>query len=546
VNWSRLISPPIDETPVDDAPREAELQRVRPRLRLVDEAGRKDVAKRSGALLGDNRAYILRRLLAVTDLASLIVAGLATAGAQLLLRNELPTGPDALVFVFFVPIWLLVANLVGLYHLSDRRLDHSAADEFGPVAIALTAWSWGFLVARTFVESGPIEELPSLTLWATAIVALLAGRAITRGIARRQPWYRQRVAVAGSPHDISRVARRISRHPEFGLDIVRTFELNGHGNGNGNGDGDSEVLSLGPIWTAEGIKRPSSFSETHDAVDAGDVADLAKAYGINRVIIATHPGNIDERSELVRSLSQDGIHVDVVSGEPEAFSGNTVLHYVEGMPVLTIPAAGRPRAWRAVKRGFDVVTTSAGLVFLSPLLAYCAIRIKLGSRGPVFFRQERIGRGGRTFRVLKFRTMVADADARKHEVAGMNIHKGTETPGMFKIPEDPRITPFGAKLRRWSIDELPQLWNVLKGDMSLVGPRPLIREEAIVVEAHYTERMRMRPGITGTWQTLGRSDIGFGDMVKLDYSYVMNWSFSEDLRLLMRTLGVVTQGRGAY
>ena len=541
MNWPRVSSRPASTDEPSPSPTlpAAEVDRLRPALRLVDSSDRRGPGR--GTLLGDNRAYILRRLLAISDLAALCLAGAAAAGLQFLLRNELPHGVDVLLFAIFVPLWLVVANLVGLYHLSDRRLDHSAADEFGPVAIALTAWSWCFLLARTFFESGPIEELPSVTLWVTAIAALLGARAITRGLARRQPWYRQRVAVAGSADDISRVVRRISRHPEFGLDIVRTFELNGNGNGNGSGGS----LDVGPIWTADGVQPPAHLGAVAD-VAAGDVADLAKAYGINRVIIATHTGNIEERSELVRALSQDGIHVDVVSGEPEAFSGNTVLHYVEGMPVLTIPAAGRPKAWKAVKRGFDVVSTATGLVFLAPLFAYCAVRIKLGSRGPVFFRQQRVGRDGRAFNLLKFRTMVADADQRKHEVEGLNIHNGTDTPGMFKIPEDPRITAFGAKLRRWSIDELPQLWNVLRGDMSLVGPRPLIQEEAIVVEAHFTERLKMRPGITGPWQTLGRSDIGFGDMVKLDYSYVMNWSFSEDLRLLVRTLGAVTQGRGAY
>jgi lipopolysaccharide/colanic/teichoic acid biosynthesis glycosyltransferase len=183
---------------------------------------------------------------------------------------------------------------------------------------------------------------------------------------------------------------------------------------------------------------------------------------------------------------------------------------------------------------------------LSPFIAYCAIRIKLGTPGPVLFRQQRIGRKGRNFELVKFRTMVVDADARKREISDLNIHADTDTPGMFKVPDDPRITRFGAKLRRWSLDELPQLWNVLKGDMSLVGPRPLIPEEALVVEAHYKERLRVRPGITGPWQALGRSDIGFGDMVKLDYAYVTNWSFSEDLRLLVRTLGAITNGRGAY
>jgi lipopolysaccharide/colanic/teichoic acid biosynthesis glycosyltransferase len=142
--------------------------------------------------------------------------------------------------------------------------------------------------------------------------------------------------------------------------------------------------------------------------------------------------------------------------------------------------------------------------------------------------------------------MVSQADTRKDELGELNVHLGTETPGMFKIHDDPRVTPFGRTLRRYSLDELPQLWNVLKGDMSLVGPRPLIPEEASLIDGDYGERTRMRPGITGPWQTLGRSDIGFADMVKLDYTYVANWSFAEDFRLLLRTVGAVFHGRGAY
>jgi lipopolysaccharide/colanic/teichoic acid biosynthesis glycosyltransferase len=134
----------------------------------------------------------------------------------------------------------------------------------------------------------------------------------------------------------------------------------------------------------------------------------------------------------------------------------------------------------------------------------------------------------------------------KGELIGLNFHEEGDTPGMFKIDSDPRVTSFGARLRRWSLDELPQFWNVLRGDMSLVGPRPLIPSEAVLVEGHYRARFETRPGITGAWQTLGRSDIGFEDMLKLDYTYVSNWSFSEDIKLLARTAGAVAAGRGAY
>jgi lipopolysaccharide/colanic/teichoic acid biosynthesis glycosyltransferase len=147
--------------------------------------------------------------------------------------------------------------------------------------------------------------------------------------------------------------------------------------------------------------------------------------------------------------------------------------------------------------------------------------------------------------MLKFRTMVDGADELKASMSDLNMHSASDR-RMFKVQADPRITRIGAILRRWSLDELPQLWNVLRGDMSLVGPRPLVLNESKLVEGRYEVRLRMRPGITGPWQTLGRSDIGFEDMIKLDYTYVMNWTLAEDLKLMMRTLGAVVRARGAY
>ncbi len=197
-----------------------------------------------------------------------------------------------------------------------------------------------------------------------------------------------------------------------------------------------------------------------------------------------------------------------------------------------------------MKRGLDLAVSSAALVLLSPLFAIVAIRIKLDSPGPVFFRQPRVGRDGREFDAVKFRTMVDGADAMRAEVRQQSIHANGQ--GLLKLRNDPRTTRFGAKLRRWSIDELPQLWNVLRGDMSLVGPRPLPLDEAPLVSGHFEMRTRVRPGMTGTWQTHGRSDIPLEDMLKLDYTYVASWSLREDFRLLLRTVATVARGRGSY
>jgi lipopolysaccharide/colanic/teichoic acid biosynthesis glycosyltransferase len=182
------------------------------------------------------------------------------------------------------------------------------------------------------------------------------------------------------------------------------------------------------------------------------------------------------------------------------------------------------------------------------VFAVVAALIKLDSRGPVFFRQVRMGGGGQRFRMFKFRTMVADAEARKAELRHLNKHtEPGSDPRMFKIPDDPRVTRVGRFLRRSSLDELPQLLNVLRGEMSLVGPRPLILEEDRHVDDWARKRLDLKPGMTGLWQVLGRSDIPFDEMVKLDYLYVTTWSLWQDFRLLFRTIPlVVLAKRGSY
>jgi lipopolysaccharide/colanic/teichoic acid biosynthesis glycosyltransferase len=183
-------------------------------------------------------------------------------------------------------------------------------------------------------------------------------------------------------------------------------------------------------------------------------------------------------------------------------------------------------------------------VVLAPVLAIVAVAIKLDSRGPVFFRQLRMGERGNPFRIWKFRTMRPDADARKAEIAHLNMH--VDDPQMFKAPHDPRVTRIGGFLRRWSLDELPQLFNVLQGEMSIVGPRPLILDEDEHVHDWARKRLDLKPGITGLWQAMGSSEIPFEEMVHLDYLYVTGWSPLTDLKLALRTIPAVLRERHAY
>jgi lipopolysaccharide/colanic/teichoic acid biosynthesis glycosyltransferase len=199
------------------------------------------------------------------------------------------------------------------------------------------------------------------------------------------------------------------------------------------------------------------------------------------------------------------------------------------------------RSSRIVKRTFDIVGAAAGLLVVAPVLIVAAIAIKLETPGPLVFRQLRVGRHGERFEMLKLRSMYAWADAAKDEY----VHLNEGADGLFKIPDDPRVTRVGRVLRRWQIDELPQLVNVLKGEMSLVGPRPLIPEEDRRIEGWYRRRLDMAPGITGHWQVLGSStQIPLDEMVKLDYLYVANWSLWGDIQLLVRTLGFLTTSKG--
>jgi len=272
-----------------------------------------------------------------------------------------------------------------------------------------------------------------------------------------------------------------------------------------------------------------------------DVLALVKEAKVARVMVTGWAEDLDERTELIRLLATCGVYVDIVSGEPEALLAGATIHHLEGLPIMTVRPPRITRLGRAVKRVIDVSAASFGLLLFSPVIAYICVRIRLDSDGPIFFRQPRVGFNGEPFEIIKFRTMVVGADAMKASL------KGDDDAGnIFKLREDPRITPFGSSIRKTSLDELPQLWNVFRGDMSLVGPRPLPLDEAPLASNHFARRQSVRPGITGPWQIHGRSDIPFEDMVKLDYTYVSTWSLQEDLRLLIRTVGVVLGGRGAY
>jgi exopolysaccharide biosynthesis polyprenyl glycosylphosphotransferase len=469
---------------------------------------------------GDQRGSLLRRLLLAADVAALCLAFFTTELAFHSLRSV-----DVLL-VLGIPWWVLLAYAHRLYHLDSHRADYRAADEIGPVLQMATLWSWSFLVALAVFRPEDVPVIRIALFWALAVLLLMAFRSGMRAIAKRRIWYLQNALIIGPTAQARAIVRKVLRHPEWGINVVACVDFR---NNKRFPARTTHLFDLVPVLRGD-----------------RDVVSMVKQLEVDRVMLAPGFTESRRRVEMVCELSELGVHVDLVPSWSDVIGARLDLHEMEGMPLLTVPRTGLRRSSRALKRALDLAVATASLIVLSPLLLACALAIRLESPGGVFFRQRRIGRDGEPFDVIKFRSMYVDADVRKTEVAQLNFHGGGNSNGMFKIREDPRITRVGRILRRFSLDELPQLINILRGEMSLVGPRPLIENEDRQVEGRYRRRLLLTPGLTGSWQVNGRSEIPFEEMVSLDYLYVTNWSIWGDTKLILRTFAAVLRGRGAY
>jgi exopolysaccharide biosynthesis polyprenyl glycosylphosphotransferase len=393
-------------------------------------------------------------------------------------------------------------------------------DDVVGVFHVVTIGTWSFL-AVTYLSGLPHPTLPRLIVfWLTALAVVPLLRAAVRFVGRRHAAYVQNVIIVGSGQVARLLASKIRQHPEYGLTVVGFVDRDGGASLNGDG-------------------RLPLIGETDD------LPDLVRSCGADRVVITFSSESAEETLDVVRRLQDTNVQVDIVPRMFEVLGTNAQLHTIEGMPMVGLPVPRLSASSRLLKRSLDLAGAVGGLIVLGPLFLLISAWIKLDSRGPVFFRQVRMGARDRTFRVFKFRTMVNDAERRKSEVAHLNMHRNGDS-RMFKIPNDPRVTRPGAFLRRTRIDELPQLLNVIRGEMSLVGPRPLILDEDKYVQRWARRRLKLKPGMTGLWQVLGASDIPFDEMTKLDYLYVTNWSLREDLRLILLTLPALARARAAY
>jgi exopolysaccharide biosynthesis polyprenyl glycosylphosphotransferase len=467
------------------------------------------------------RGWLVRRMLLIADVIGLIIAfGLAEVLTGTHGSGRIDWATESVLFCSILPIWVVVAKLYGLYDHDEDRADHSTADELLHVFHMVTVGTWIFLASAWLTGFAKPEFPKLLTFWGIAILLITIGRAVARALCRRQLSYLQNTIIVGAGDVGQLVARKLLNHPEYGINLVGFIDA----------EPRERSEELGHLAMLGSIDR---------------IPAVVRMLDIERVIIAFSNESHQETIELIRSLKDLDVQIDIVPRLFEIVGRSTAMHTVEGLPLVGLPPFNLSRSSRLLKRSMDLVLATAALVLLAPVFGVIALLIRLDSRGPFFFRQVRMGARDRTFRIFKFRTMVADADARKHEVAHLNMHI-TDDPRMFKIPNDPRVTPIGAFLRRYSLDELPQLINVVKGEMSLVGPRPLILEEDRHVAEWARKRLNLRPGVTGLWQVLGRSDIPFDEMIRLDYLYVTNWSLWNDLRLLFQTVPALTRTRRAY
>jgi len=294
------------------------------------------------------------------------------------------------------------------------------------------------------------------------------------------------------------------------------------------------------------VTRPGEFEQVAGVPVYGgldDVTAAVKAFNADTVAITACPemDGIRLRS-LAWELEKTGTDLCVSPALLDVAGPRTTIRSTAGLTLLHVDHPQLQGFRLVVKDLFDRCAAAAALIMIAPLMVLLATTIRLADRGPAFFTQIRVGKDGREFRIYKFRTMVVDAEQRKAELMARSEDDGV----LFKLRNDPRITAVGGHLRRWSIDELPQLFNVFLGDMSLVGPRPALPDEAAKYAVHVNRRLAVKPGITGLWQVSGRSDLSWDESVRLDLRYVENWSFALDLQILWKTVSALLQRSGAY
>ena len=458
--------------------------------------------KRSAQDAVRRRDAIHRRLLAAADLlstaAALLLGVIVVAGQAL----------SPLVLLTLLPAVVVVAKALGLYDRDQHLLKKTTLEEIPTLFHMTILTAFAVWVLAGLLDGGARWAAGALVLWATMFVGIVTTRTLARMVGRRlaPP---ERCVVIGGEAIADELVAKLEADPGIMVEFVQLDDVH------------------------ERLDDPRKLAE---------VGAFLLDHQIHRVVLAGSLGdrNREELLPVIGEIKRLGLRISLLPSVSRTGRSSFEVDRVDGITLLGARGYEFSRSSRILKRAMDLTISAAALVVLGPLFAVITIAIKLDSRGPVLYRQTRIGRHGQPFEMVKFRTMYERAHEQRERLAHLNGASG----GLFKIQNDPRVTRVGRFLRSFSIDELPQLWNVLRGQMSLVGPRPLVTEEDRLIEGWHRQRLELTPGMTGYWQVLGSARVPLEDMVRLDYSYVQNWSAWEDVMLLMRTVPLVARRRG--
>ena len=482
------------------------------------------IMERTHRLVGAKPSRTLRHLplavLVVDVVVMTIVGALAVLGREQLHLFEsgaLVRDTMDVVGPLMIAGWIATIALLGGY---QREVFGSGTDEFRRVldASMLTA---GLVGVGCYLVKFDLSRGFFVLAFVLGLPGLLLGRWVVRKVihsARRHGLLQVQVLVSGTPAHIDEVAQVLQRRPWLGYRIVGAVTP------------ERDLVEE----TATGVPVLGL---------ASDVAAVAHDTGCDVIFFANGSlGSAREMREKVWELEEHGINVVIAPSLNDISSERITVRPVGGLPLIHVDSPRWGDAARLGKRMFDVVGSGLLILALSPVFLWATAQIWLNDRGPILFRQKRVGRNGETFECFKFRTMVPDADRLIADLLAEQGHDGL----LFKMKDDPRITKPGRWMRRFSVDELPQLFNVFRGDMSLVGPRPQVQREVDLYEGGMSRRLLVRPGMTGLWQVSGRNDLSAEEAMRLDLFYVDNWSMLQDITILARTVGAVVSSRGAY
>jgi exopolysaccharide biosynthesis polyprenyl glycosylphosphotransferase len=426
-------------------------------------------------------------------------------------------------------VWWMSVLLAGGY---DTRFIGLGSDEFRRILSAAVNLAAGLAVLSYAAKLDLARGYIAIALPSATVMDLTARYLLRKHLHRRRVrgWCVRRVVAVGHAAAVSRLVTVLRRDTNHGLAVVAACLVDAPEGAEPDGEAGVPVAGV-PV---AGVPV------------AGGLCGVAAAvgrFGADTVAVLACPEMDSSRlRELAWELEKTGTDLFVAPALLDVAGPRTTISPVAGLPLLHVDHPELAGAKQAVKSVFDKTSAALALLLTAPLFAVIAISIRLADRGPVFFRQTRIGKDGQGFTLYKFRTMVPGAEQRKSQLAAHNEADGV----LFKIRRDPRVTRPGAWLRRWSLDELPQFINVLVGDMSLVGPRPALPEEVASYGGHMRRRLVVKPGMTGLWQVSGRSSLPWEEAERLDLRYVENWSLALDLQILWKTGSAVIRGSGAY